>query len=305
MVLVTDKQYYMDENLRDNLDFCIERQKKNFDHLLIIDGKEGYGKSTFGASAGYYLAWKTGKSFDINNIFFDMEEMFKFASSTEEQVILWDEAALGGLASEWQNKFQKKLIKLLMVARKKRHFWVFIVPHFLRLNEYLAVDRSIALIHIYSHDNITRGRFVFFSTSKKDGMYSYFRTTHKKDYSRYDFHGRFTDTSFLINQEEYDKKKDAAIASLVNDDEQGKHNIKILSQQYLITKLDRYSKTEIAELLHIDRKTLYLWSLIPEKYPKVADFLQNWGIGHDECVESNVTADEILEEKSNGKETIE
>ena len=89
MAIVTDKQYYLDDMLIKNLDFCIKRQKKKFDHLIILDGKEGYGKTTFSLAIAYYLAEQTNTSFSLEqNVFFDLDKLLDVASRTEKQVFI-------------------------------------------------------------------------------------------------------------------------------------------------------------------------------------------------------------------------
>ena len=81
MAVVTDKEIYVDDNLRKVLDLCVERQEKKYDNLLIIDGKERVGKSTIAKSIACYVAHKSKIPFTVDNIFFDPEDMIKFATS--------------------------------------------------------------------------------------------------------------------------------------------------------------------------------------------------------------------------------
>ncbi len=218
MPVVTDKKYYLDENLKAVMDLCITRQKKHFDHLWVVDGNEGYGKSTMVLAPAYYLAYKTGATFNVKeNIFFDLDSMLERASKTERQVLVWDEAAIGGMGMQWQSKTQQKLIQMLMVARKKGHFWFFVIPKFFKLNEYIVVDRAIGLIHVYSHDDMTRGRFVYFDRKKKNSLYYEYQRKKIRSYKKYTFHAKFTNTQHLIDMKEYDKMKDQAIINIYKE----------------------------------------------------------------------------------------
>ena len=266
---VTDKDYYLDDNLKENLDFCIKRQKKNFDHVFIIDGNEGYGKSSFSLAVGNYLAYSTGKPFSLDNVFFDVDKMMEFAVKTEEQVIIWDEAALMGLSKEWQNKLQIKLTKLLMVARKKRHFWIFNIPSIAELNSYVAVRRSIALLHVYSPDHITRGAFVFLNKRIKNKAYIEMKKSKREYYGKYNFHGKFTDTSWLIDNKAYEAKKDAAILSVLDTETVNSVSAKLIKLQYGVTTLERYSLDELAPIFGVDKRTLYNWKNLSSKYPHI------------------------------------
>lgn len=260
------EELYFEPKLKETLDKAIERQTKNWDNNFIVDGEEGSGKTTFSWGIGLYLAKKTGRSFDLNNIFFDAEEMMRFASNTRKQIIIWDEAALEGLATNWQSKIQKKLIKILMTARKNGHFFIFNIPKFYKLTEYVAVDRSIILFHIYSPDNITRGYFTAYNRKKKEYFYERYRAARKKPYGDFTYRGTFPKGyADIIPELEYDKKKDKAIASILDDgdEKENKHFKKLKELQYKVSRLTGLEKQEIARQLGISPRTLYDWSKLP------------------------------------------
>lgn len=223
-MIVTDKQYHMEDNLVSKLDLMIKRMKGSDDNIIAVDGDEGQGKTEFGIGVCYYISDKTGRSYDISNIFFDLDKLIKFASSTEEQIIHFDEAVLGLLATNWQNKIQQKFIKLVMVARKKKHFIVLIIPKFHRLPQYMIEERCIALIHIYSKNNIHKGRFCYYTKKKTNMLYADWRKSKIKRYKEYrSFWGTFPIASKKVFTDEqnqaYEDKKDEAILLLGKDDE--------------------------------------------------------------------------------------
>jgi len=214
-MLVTDKEYYIDKTIVEKLDLAIERQRVKWDNMWIVDGDEGSGKSTLAMQLAYYIANKIGKSFTVDNVFFEAEDMLKYAATHEGEVIVWDEAATSALSSMWQSKVQQKLIQVLMMARKKRHFFFFVIPKFWALKSYI-VDRSIGLIHVYSPDLISRGKYVYFNKDGKDNLF--YRFTQQKRYSyKIGFMGHpkdFFDKVNVIDNELYEKKKDQAINNL-------------------------------------------------------------------------------------------
>jgi len=262
---VTDKDIYIDGYLKENLDFCAKREKKAWDNLAIIDGDEGSGKSTLSWGIGYYMSWLKGNSFGLENIFFDVDKLMDYARKHKNKVIIWDEAAMEGLGSDWQNKLQRKLVKVLMVARNKGHFWIFNIPKFFKLNEYIAVDRSFFLINCYSPDNISRGFFRFSNKRKKSNIYYDWKFSKKRTYKKHvDFSGRFTKAySDLINEKEYERMKDKAISEMFS--EKGKSNpykkqLTKLQEKVLqlpITLDIPFSK--LAKGLGYSRRQLYTW----------------------------------------------
>ena len=244
------------------MDLAIERYNYNRDSLFICDGSEGDGKSTMTFGLAYYIAWKMGKTFNINNVFFDVEEMMKFASKNEGQIIIWDEACTMGMATSWQNRIQQKLIKVLMMTRKKKHFFFFNIPKFRKLNEYI-VDRSVGLIHVYSPDMIRQGSFVYFKKDQKDYLYEMQKERGKKTYKiGWSFRGKFSNPKDLIDEVEYDKRKDQAILDIFKDEKPAKDGMykeKLDSLKINIARNGNFTMKDRAMLAGVTSKSVERW----------------------------------------------
>jgi len=271
----TDKKYYMDGRMVKILDLCCDRSsgKRKMDNLILVDGDEGYGKTNVALGCCYYVAWKLKRPFGMANVFFDVKKLTEFAKNTTDQVILWDEAALQGLASDWSTRSQKDLVKLMMVVRKKRHFFIFCIPKFFRLNEYLVLDRSIGLIHVYARHEKELGRFVYFNKKAKEKLYHAWRKTRQRNYRRaYTFHGSFVITEGkVIGEDEYDREKDKAISSVGEKDEVlNKTKAKLLKYQYhtyRFLKENKIAQQKFADYLKISRVAISEWGDIAQKHP--------------------------------------
>lgn len=265
---VTDKQYRMDQYLVENLNFCHKRMKANWDNVIIIDGKEGTGKSTMGRQVGYYFSYITKKSFGTENIFFDPAKLLKFASVTTNQVIIFDEAAIAAMANNFQSQVYKTLMLSLIMSRKKGHLWIFILPRIYWLSFYLAIERSIALIHTYSRDNINRGDFTFYNEDQKENIYMTYKNNKRKDYSNYSFAGNFVDERNdgvdLIDYDLYEKNKDQAILEVVNLLEVKKGTNELFKEKYdkVLAKLEGFCRlhqiklTQLADYINITTQTI-------------------------------------------------
>lgn len=259
----------MDKMLISILDLMIDRMtgKRKMDNLIIIDGDEGYGKSTFSAQIGNYVAEKTGRDFSVKNFFFDINKMTDFATNNNEQVIIWDEAALAGLASEWYRKEQIKLIKLLMVCRKKRHFWIFNIPKFFKMNEYVVIDRAIGLVHVYARNEKELGRFVYYRKRRKSLLYDKWKKSHIRAYSKYtSFRGSFTSKfDGIIDEKTYDKMKDEAILSINKEKDKEKEDRFKKKEWALKRKMVNFAKKkglkgkEAYEGFEINKRSWYDW----------------------------------------------
>ena len=218
-----DKKYYIDDKYKSKLDLMIKRMKGTDDNIMVIDGDEGQGKTEMAMGTCYYISQQTGRKYSIDNIFFDLDKLVKFASSTKGQIIHFDEAVLGLLVTKWQDKLQQKFLTLAMVARKKKHFIILCIPKFHRLPQYLIEERAIALVHVYSRNNLEKGRFCYYTKKNKNGLYLDWRRSKVKKYKEYrSFWGTFPIASTKIFTEEqnkeYDDKKDAAILAIGEDD---------------------------------------------------------------------------------------
>lgn len=268
---VTEKNIVMDSFLVEKLDLMIDRVVNHkFDNLLILDGMEGMGKSNLAFSIAYYLAQKSGREFNLKeNVFFTIDDFLNCAIKTEKKVLLWDESCLGALASESYNKIQTKLLKLLMTARKKQHMYLFVIPKFYRLREAI-IDRSVGLVHVYSPNQITRGRFAYYMKSSLEALYDYWKRTHKKGYKNfYSFLGTFSEAlPKIVDEAEYDRMKDDAIATIGQEKpEESKKfkNIqdKLKALQYAFSMLPsqfpEIKQKELSSYLKTSERTLITW----------------------------------------------
>jgi hypothetical protein len=206
---------YIDGFLRRNLDFLVERIENAWDLLLLIDGLERAGKTTLGKTAAAYLAFRLKREFTANNIFFDIDDLIEFAQNNRNKIIMWDEAALGGLSQQWATADQLKLKQLLITCGKFGHVLIFIVPDFTILNKYFSVNRSFALLRVYSPDNITRGFFEGYDVDSKKLLYDaekkglYFNHGIKPTIK-----GVFAKNDGIVDEVLYEKRKDEAIAKI-------------------------------------------------------------------------------------------
>jgi len=223
-MLVTDKKYSMEKRYVAKLDLMIKRMQGTDDNVVAVDGDEGQGKTELTVGTCYYVSYKTGRPYGVDNIFFDLDEMIKFASETEDQIIHLDEGAFGLLRTQWHSKTQQKFIQLVMVARKKRHFIIICIPKFHRLPQYVIEERSIGLVHVYSRKNLEKGRFCYFNKQAKDRLYQDWEKKKIKTYKkRQTFHGTFVEAMKKVFTKEqiklYDVKKDYAIMGLTKEKE--------------------------------------------------------------------------------------
>jgi hypothetical protein len=228
-MIVTKFKYPLEANLVTKLDLMIDRcssKGSKKDLVLLFEGAEGEGKTTFSIAVAYYFSEKTGRKFDVSRVFFDVDKMIEFAQSTKKQIIIWDEPALQALSTDWASSAVKNLTRLLMMARKKQHMILINMTKFYKFNEYVVVDRPMALIHVYSRKNIQSGRFMYIRKKYLEPLWRDYRFKKFRAYKKYSskaIRGSFPDVlnpkykhNVLseFDNDMYEKNKDAAIAMI-------------------------------------------------------------------------------------------
>ena len=214
-MIVTDLKYFMDPvGLINNLDLMCQRCSGRYKHqnLIITDGKEGYGKSTFTSACAYYMAYQMKRRLKL---FFSVEELMKEAREHQDQVLIWDDAAYAALSVESYNKLIIDLIKVIWLARKNRNTFFINIQEVFRLKE-LLVSRAIALLHVYSPDKIKLGKYTYFNEVCLSKLYNDWTRRKKKAYTEhYTFRGTFPNVLYKVfDEEEYETLKDAAILTI-------------------------------------------------------------------------------------------
>ena len=279
MPQVTDKQYQMEGFIIEKMDCAYNRVTlRKLDAPFVVDGDEGFGKTSLSILCAYYLSHKTGRKFGLDNIFFDPKEFINFINSTKEQIIIWDEAALGGLASGWQSKVQQMLIQTLMTCRFRKHLIFFNCPKFYRLNSYFIIDRVVGMLHVYSENKLDAGTFTYYKQETLEKMLEYWHKYHKHPYKVFykkQLRGKFKDAFELgiINEDEYNKKKEEATEKLLSQYSNDRFNEKLLKLQYGIYQIKEITQAKKAEYFNVGTDTVSNWGKIPQKYPEL--FIEN------------------------------
>lgn len=266
----TDKDIYFEKRLIAKLELMVTRLQGQDDNVVVIDGDEGVGKTNFATAICYYIAWRMKRKYDIDNIFFDLDSLINYASSTDQQIIHWDEAALGGLSVQWWKENQTKFMQLLMVARKKKHFIVMCIPKFNYLREYFLIDRAIALVHVYARQNIHKGRFFYFTKRKKEMLNEVWKRKRIRMYIKYkSFGGTFPKAMEKIfspeQLEEYDRKKDRAILSIAQTPTKvDKNKEDFIDFKIKYANIEGLSEKQKAENFGVTTRTISNWKKLKQ-----------------------------------------
>lgn len=184
-----------DEKIIPDLEF------KNKDCVIVIDGKEGSGKSTLGLQWCKYI----DPSFNLNRVVFSPDEFREAIFKAKKcQAVMFDEAFTGFSSRSALSGVNRTLTSLMMQIRQKNLFVVIVLPTFFLLDKYISLFRARVLVHVYENSG-RRGFFRVYSSNKKMLLimdkkartYSYGVRTRKK--------GRFYGV-FALGDEDDEKK---------------------------------------------------------------------------------------------------
>lgn len=234
----------------------------NNSKYIVIDGKEGTGKST--------LAIKIAQTIDeqftmekVNLDFFQFHSQITYGP--RKQAIIYDEASTGLLGRTSMTKIATTLIKTLQVSRAKNLFMLLCIPNFFMIDSYIRNHRVDALIHIDQ-----RGSYWFYDEHKvKDlldkGLKNYNFKQVKPTYMGY-----FTkDLPYPLKWEDYEAKKHDHMDQILRHmneelkDKQIIQDIKEMPNKTLLLK-EQYEKnrkialSDIAKIVGIKPSTLRL-----------------------------------------------
>lgn len=210
MVKVTDKDFYMDGYLKENLDLAKQVIREDWDMCILCDGVEGGGKSVLIQQVAYYC----DPTFNLDRIVFTAKQFQEAVLKAEKyQAIVFDEA-YGSLNSrQVLSQTNRALVKMMTEIRQKNLFIFILLPSFFELDRYIALWRSRALIHIYTGDKFERGRFSFFNTDRKKSLYINGKKFFSYSNPKANFFGSFTNF-YVVDKDLYQKKKADATLEL-------------------------------------------------------------------------------------------
>ena len=294
----------LETKLVQKLDVMIKRcvdTKLRKDAVLIIEGAEGEGKTNASEAIAYYLKHQMKRPI---HMFFRLKPLMEFAQSTEEKIIIWDEPALDSLSTDWYKETNKDLIRILMTCRKKRHFFLLNMVKFHKFPEYVVVDRSLGLVHMYTRSKGNEpGRFIYIRRKNLERLFTTYKQKKVREYKTLSsFGGRMPLVEPQIGKlglniegvenatlADYERLKDKAIQSIGQAEpgaEKNEQKLVELKKQVGSLKCPIKNREGLAEQLGISTKTLSRWAakdtgsiLTPDKGQNI---IPNGGEGSDE-----------------------
>jgi len=193
-----------------------ERQRKNFDNVILLVGDVGTGKTTLGFCM---LNFMLNEKISMANIGIGAEDsMKKISALPNGSGIILDDASSIFYGSDHASRHQKKAIKVLHLCRSKNLTIILTTPDLFKLNSYLVTQRVRAVIKVYTTSNLERGRYAFWGHKKVKLLY-FLGKKYNNTYPakiKTDFLGRFTDFVPSFNKQ-YEQLKRKAMEELFQE----------------------------------------------------------------------------------------
>jgi hypothetical protein len=245
MVIVTagNHRFHMDGYLKANLDHSInEVKKRDFDRLILVFGRERFGKTTIATQMAVYC----DPTFDLSRVCFTPEQFLMAVETADKfQSIVFDETMWGLSSRSAMTKINRYLIKIISEMGSKNLFVFMCIPSIFIMDWYIAVHRSNAGIYVYD-----RAKFGSYDYPTKKKLYLEGKKTHSYNVSP-NFIGRFI-KYFPLDREKYEAKKQEAINLWARESRQ-----EVLWKQQrdklikIILEKNLMKKEEIAEALDL------------------------------------------------------
>jgi hypothetical protein len=199
--------------------------KQNFDACIIVDGKEGSGKSVLAQQVAAFM--DVEHKIELSQVCFRKDDVMKLALSLPKgKAIVYDEARGGLNRRRSMDDVNIELTDMLAEIRQRNLFFIFVMPSFYDMDMNVAVWRTRCLIHVFydwnieSSEPLVRGSFRFYSEEGKKQLYcnKYYRQSYAYPFlNDNSFDDRFGD-HYVVDKEEYIKKKAEAARYYIQKD---------------------------------------------------------------------------------------
>jgi len=164
-----------------------EMRSRDKDKFIVVDGREGSGKSSVA------LQWASAfdDSFNLSKVAFNAKQFDKIVKDPARkkgECIVLDEGYGAINSRATMSSVNRSMVQLGTEMRQLNLFVIIVLPSFFDLDRYFGLWRSDILLHVYIRKNGRRGRYCIYPFNKKKALYlkgkktyNYFavRTKHK------------------------------------------------------------------------------------------------------------------------------
>lgn len=272
---VEKSDFWIDRKLLQKLENLKKIQKKDWDGLILIDGKERSGKSVLAMICAWYLS---DCKIDNKNYARSLEDCARqIAELPDKSIIILDEASIIFGAKRSQSKKVKLLLDILDVVGQKNLIFIFCNPSFFDLNKTIATRRSLFLLHVYPDADYRRGQYAFWGEKNKSKLYRF----GKKNFDSYaypsaEFVGQFFNFQPPFYEEYLEKIKRETLKEVLKNAmvSEGKTSIRLLDFKRLVAfnlnKKLGMSQEKIAEAFGVSQQQVSDY-ILAQKHKKTGE----------------------------------
>jgi len=246
--------------------------KKDRDKILIVDGREGSGKS----SLAQQIAINLDPSFNMDKIAFTADQfmaMVKDPKRKKGDCIILDEAFLAANSRSAMSQINRAMVGLATEMRQLNLFIIICLPSFFDLDKYFALWRSDLLIHTYFDKKGNRGRFIMWGSSKKKNLYLLGKKFYNYSSVRSPYPPCRFSKGYVVDEEEYRLKKAQAFREEKTSPREKTYKNRLIDLYEWLHKDEGYSWEEIGRRAGISSSSVR--KLVSTDRAKLGDGFRN------------------------------
>jgi hypothetical protein len=271
-IYISEINAYLPDKLKHDLDICIDDVKfGEMDLVVVIDGKEGSGKSFDGRLVAKYCSFILGTTFSVDNIHFNTNDYVKFSESKPKFTVnVLDESREALNKKRGMSKSNVAFSNYLSENRDKQQVHIIILPAIHDLETYITFWRMKLLIHKllgHTKDNnmmsgykLVRGYFKVYENNKNLQQVLYNRAkfgyyTYPKDYKymrKIKFKEIFSEEELKKYKDKKAKERRKKYDESVNKKQSG-FELKYKKVIFDLSKKKKMTQEEIAQVTKISR----------------------------------------------------
>jgi len=228
---------------------------KDKDKVIVIDGREGSGKSALAQQLAIHL----DPNFNIDKLCFTAEEFMnkvKDPKIKKGDCIILDEAFLAANSRSAMSSINKAMVGLATEMRQLNLFVIVCLPSFFDLDKYFSLWRTDLLIHTYFDKKGNRGRYILFGANKKKELYLKGKKFYNYGMVKSPYPPCRFKKGYTVDEEEYRKKKSEAFRKGEPMTRLGQRYKDKISQIIISFKNTGKTWDELADICNIPPSTL-------------------------------------------------
>jgi hypothetical protein len=249
-------EYFIDPIMKEQLDGIKRRVfKKDRDVVIVVDGREGTGKSVLTSQLAKYC----DPSYNLDNVHFNFDTFVEDLTDNVGNVVHLDEGLHATDSRASMSMVNRTVRAVFSEMRQNRHFVFITLPSIFDMDKNIALWRTDALIHVYFDEDDNRGRYIIFPYNKKKQLILKGKRFYNYNLVKSPFPAlRFRD-QWVFDSEEYSIKKRDAFRDRGGKKE-GNYNARIqLEMIKMLKEKAGMNFSDVCKKIGISRSNVTYW----------------------------------------------